>query len=198
MDRRSMLRFLGGSIAVPALAGFSAESLYAQGQALNARISDSLPTGYGPVGPFTAHENQTVDTIAELIIPATDTPGARAARVNEFIALIVAERYTDEERQRFIASLASIDERGRSTFGKTFVEGTPAQRNTILAALDAEAAVSRQTSGAIPHFFQELKGLTLYGYYTSEIGVTRELKTPMWPGRYDPCVATGIPTRGGK
>lgn len=198
MDRRSMLRLLGGSIAVPALAGFSAESLYAQGQALNARITDSRPTGYDPLGPFTPHENQTVDTIAELIIPATDTPGARAARVNEFIALIVAERYTDEERQRFIAGLAAVDERSRSAFGKTFVEGTPAQQSAMLTELDAEAAASRLTSNGTPHFFQELKALTLYGYYTSEIGVTQELKTQVWPGRYDPCVATGIPTRGGE
>lgn len=195
MDRRSMLRLLGGSLAVPALAGLSAESLYAQGQALNSRVGESSPAGYGPLGPFTAHENQTVDTMAELIIPATDTPGARAARVNEFIALIVAERYADDERRRFLSGLASVDERSRGVFGKTFIDGKLAQQNDLLAALDADAAAARATPGATPHFFQEFKGLTLYGYYTSEIGVTRELRTPMWPGRYDPCVATGISAR---
>ena len=203
MDRRSMLRLLGGTVAVPALAGFTPESLFAEGQRLNSRINEFPPSGHdtigrlGPLGPFDAHQNKTVDVIAELIIPATDTPGARAARVNEFIALMVAKWYTEEQRQQFFKGLTSIDELSTAATGRKFVDGTFAQQGAILTTLDAESAVARKTPNAKPHFFQEMKWLTLYGYYTSDIGVNRELKRPVWPGRYDPCAATGIRAPGG-
>lgn len=159
------------------------------GQAVHGR------TGGNTLRIFNAHQNETVATIAELIIPATDTPGARAALVNQFIDLIVAEWYTEEERSRFLNGLAGIDARSRSSFGPDFTNLTATQQVALLSGLDAEVAALREASAEPEkHFFQQMKWLTVYGYYTSDIGVNQELKYQMIPGRYDPCVETGIPS----
>jgi len=111
--------------------------------------------------------------------------------VHEFIDLIVAEWYTAEERQRFLAGLAGLDARG-------FLSLAPAQQVAALSGLDAEVTRLRQSGAdADKHFFHQIKWLTVYGYYTSDVGVTLELREDVIPGRYDPCVATGIPSRGG-
>ena len=68
------------------------------------------------------HQNATVTTISEIIIPQTDTPGAKAARVNEFIDLILTEWYDDEEKSIFLTGLTDVDTRARDLFGKDFVD----------------------------------------------------------------------------
>ena len=55
------------------------------------------------------HQNATVTIISEIIIPQTNTPGAKAARVNEFIDLILSEWYDDEEKSTFLTGLTDVD-----------------------------------------------------------------------------------------
>ena len=69
--------------------------------------------------------HHTVTTLAEHIIPETDTPGASAARVNEFIDLLLAEWCDDAERERFLRGLADVDARSLHAFGNVFVHTTP-------------------------------------------------------------------------
>jgi len=110
-------------------------------------------------------------TIAEHILPETDTPGARAVGVHQFIDALVAESYGAEERQRFLAGLAALD-------GRAFLARPAGEQLALLRELDR----------AGDPFFRSLKELTLVGYYTSEIGATRELHHAPVPGRYDGCV----------
>lgn len=192
MRRRDLLRLLGGAAAVPLLAGLSPDRLLAIARRAHARAYRR------PHRIFDANQSETVATIAELIIPETDTPGARAAGVGEFIELIAAEWYDPDERERFLEGLAGVDARSRTTFGSDFNTLAPAQQAALLHGLDAEVAALRE-SGGDPgeHFFQQVKWLTLYGYYTSEVGLTQELHYVTVPGRYDPCAATGIPASRG-
>src|SRR5258706_203268 len=110
-------------------------------------------------------------TIAEHILPETDTPGARAVGVHRFIDALVAESYGAEERQQFLAGLAGLD-------GRAFRARTADEQLALLGDLDRTA----------DPFFRSLKELTLVGYYTSEVGATRELQYVPLPGRYDGCV----------
>jgi hypothetical protein len=150
------------------------------------------------------HQNATVVVMTDLIIPETDTPGAKAARVNEFIDVILTEWATEEERQYFLAGLAGVDKQSRELFGKDFVDATPVQQVTLLRAMDdysaTERAQKREKHGnTVPEFDAHLKGnfydvfrgITLHGYYTSEIGFTQELKLQIIPGAHHGCEKLG-------
>src|SRR5260370_19591086 len=86
------------------------------------------------------HQNAPVVAMTDLIIPETDTPGAKAARVNEFIDVILTEWATEEERQYFLAGLAGVDKQSRELFAKDFVDAMPVQQITLLRAMDDYAA----------------------------------------------------------
>ena len=124
----------------------------------------------------------------EMTIPATDTPGARAARVHEFIDLILAEWDGDDDRARFLSGLADVDTRCRDAFGADFLGASAAQRTAVLSGLDAEVTALRAANASPEkHFFQRMRSLTVFGYYTSEVGATQELGYETIPGSFDGC-----------
>jgi hypothetical protein len=185
MKRRDWLATALGALAVPALSPdllSLGRGVHARSRAAAARVLD-------------AQQHETVATIAELIIPQTDTPGARAAGVPQFIDLALAEWLDSDDRQRFLAGLAEVDARSRKAFGHDFTACTPQQQTELLTLLDAEVAALRDAESrgkveANPSqgFFRTMKRLTLVGYYTSEVGFTSELHNAVIPGRYDGCV----------
>lgn len=175
MNRREALLLLAGTAALP-------ESLKAMGRAVHQRVRA------GMLRTFTPHQNETVATIAELIIPKTDTPGARDAGVPGFIDVMLAEWGDDEQRQMFTTGLANVDERSRTAFGKEFIGCTPPQQSEILQDLDYELAQLRDAKrDTSKNFFGAMKWLTLTGYYTSEVGATSEQQFRVVPGRFEPC-----------
>jgi hypothetical protein len=182
-----MLNLIGGAMGMRALVGVSPERLLAIGRATH----DQVATRSNPQQSMLvldAHQNLTVTMLAEHIIPETDTPGATAARVNEFIDLLLDQWYDEDEHAQFLRGLADVDTRSVSLFGTVFVHATAPQRVALLSGLDAELTALREADAQTQaHFFGQMKWLTLYGYYTSEIGQTRELQAAIIPGRYDPC-----------
>jgi len=197
MDRRDALRILGAvGAGVPALAGLSAEDLHAAARDLHARAPR-------PLQVLNPHQNATVLAIAGLIIPDTDTPGARATRVNEFIDVLLAEWFDPADRDRFLAGLADVDTRARTLAGKDFVD-CPADRQTeLLTAMDQEVARLRDlrrdgtsTESLNQNFFYTIKRLTLVGHYTSETGATQELHYQIIPNRFDGCAPLETGGRG--
>jgi hypothetical protein len=160
-------------------------------QQASAQVAQS--TGLRTLNP---QQNATVTTIAELIIPATDTPGAKGAKVNEFIDLLLTEWFEPSETKEFLAGLADVDARSRKKFSATFVDCTPAQQTELLKELDAAAMEfsasqkqTMQTNSAPPpmNFFYQMKKLTLAGYYTSEIGFSQELGKSIIPPGHAGC-----------
>jgi hypothetical protein len=122
----------------------------------------------------------------DLIMPATDTPGALDAGVHQFIDLMLAEWALPERRSRYIHGLSEIDERARALGSDDFLSGSPQQQFALLQELDAEATAN----SANDDFFRELKKMVLFAYYSSEIGATVELRFQRIPGVYRPCVPT--------
>src|SRR5437588_7491405 len=182
MNRRELLRVLGASALLPARPGRSAEHLGAAGRRIHAR---ARRRGLQVLDP---HQSETVATIAELIIPTTDTPGARAAQVHRFIDLLLAEWAPDDDRKQFLDGLADVDARARAASAADFRSASEAQRVAILTALDAEAQEARKAKAdGKPHFFDHMKFVTVYGYCTSEAGATAELHYEAIPGAFDPC-----------
>jgi len=139
---------------------------------------------------FTNGEIALLDEIAETILPETLTPGARAAGVGPFIALMVADTYDPREQAVFRAGLEALEERCAEAYGAGFLEVSAAHREALLVSLDTEQfEAMRFHSGDAPvHYFRMLKELTLLGYFTSQAGYTEALRYVETPGRFDPCV----------
>jgi hypothetical protein len=187
MDRREVLMLLGSAAALSAL---PIEAMTVIQQA-SAQVAQS--TGLKTLNP---HQNATVTMIAEAIIPATDTPGAKGAKVNEFIDLLLTEWFEPSETKEFLAGLGGVDARSKKKFAAAFVDCTPGQQTELLTELDAAAmkfsASQKQAklANATPapmNFFYQMKKLTLAGYYTSEIGFSQELGKSIIPSGHAGC-----------
>lgn len=186
MERREALRLLASAAALPLLSP--------QAFSLFRAVHDQLPDQ--PIlKTLNPHQNEMVTTISELIIPQTDTPGAKATHVNEFIDLILSEWYDEQERSIFLTGLAGVDASTRDLFGKDFVACGEKQQAEILRALDNEVAAARAETDAkmkrnFPperNFFFMFKQLTLIGYYTSQVGFEQELHKEIIPSRHAGC-----------
>ena len=122
---------------------------------------------------FTPHQNASVIEISELIIPQTDTAGARAAEVNRFIDTVLEDAPL-AERESFIGGLAWIDRRSRELSGADFIETPPPAQEALLTVISSrENAAPADREGV--EFFEAIKRLTVTGYYTSEAGLREEL-----------------------
>lgn len=137
---------------------------------------------------FTDADVRLLDEIAETILPETRTPGAKAAGVGPFMAMMVTDTYDDGEQQVFREGMQALDEACREMHGESFLAATPEQRLALLEKLDAEQLHHMRTRGAPAHYFRMMKELTLLGYFTSEIGYTQAMRYVETPGRYEPCV----------
>jgi len=123
---------------------------------------------------FTPEELALMDGVADTIIPATDTPGAKAAGVGPFMAMMVTDCYDDDHQATFRSGLEQIDRACRQRHGRSFLEASSDERTALLNRLDAEA----------PLYFLLIKQLTLLGYFTSEIGCTQALRYLEVPGAF--------------
>lgn len=139
---------------------------------------------------FTETEVTLLDEIAETILPETATPGARAAGVGPFIAMMVTETYDDRDQRVFRDGMAALDEECRETHGASYLSATPGQRLALLEKLDGEQMHYMRTRAdeAPAHYFRMMKELALLGYFTSEIGYRQAMRYVETPGRYEPCV----------
>jgi len=135
------------------------------------------------IGAFTAQDIALLDEVADTILPETKTPGAKAARVGSFMAVMVTDTYDDQQQTIFRDGMRKLNDAG-------FMTKTPAQRLTFLEQLDREqkAYMDTRAQRAPAHYFRLMKELTLFGYFTSEIGCTQAMRYRETPGRYDPCV----------
>lgn len=186
MDRRHVIRACAAGLAVPALDALTPGSARAVARAIHARIRAASQDE--PFLVLTEHQRAMVSVLAESIIPETDTPGAAAARVDRFVDVMLAEWFTADEREEFLGGLVALDARSVSTFGAPFLALDEGQQTVLLHGLDAEVvALERAELPTAHHFFRQIKWLTVYGYYTSEVGATEELQLVIAPGRYEPC-----------
>ena len=174
MNRRDLLRLL--AVAVPSLAALSSEQLAALEQGASAGRRSQEP-GFDP------QQFKLVDQLSEIIIPATETPGAHAAGVAAFIERIVADWYHEDERMAFLAGLGDVNTRSKRLFGEPFTDGSAAQQGEVVQQLDDEA--TNFPGAAAATFWSRFKALTVYGYYTSEPGVVDELGTLFMPGYFE-------------
>lgn len=131
LGRREAIRrtalLMGGAVTASAVAGV-----------MSGCVSDAMAQT-GRSKALSAAQLEMVATIADHIVPPTDTPGARAAGVHRFIDVMLAEYYSVAERGAFLSGLADIDQRAQQAYRRSFVRSTKAQQRALLEELDREA-----------------------------------------------------------
>ena len=141
-------------------------------------------------GTFTPADVALLDEIADTILPTTKTPGAKAAMVGPFMALMVTDCYDEKDQKIVRQGMQQLDEASRKASNATFMSATPQARLALLESLDREQKtyMDGKKDGDPSHYFRMMKELTLLGYFTSEIGYTQAQRYVESPGRFDPCV----------
>jgi Gluconate 2-dehydrogenase subunit 3 len=174
------------------------------GSNLLAAAEKARPKFDAVIGEFSVQDIGFLDEIAETILPATKTPGAKAAKTGAFMALMVTDCYGPAHQKVFRDGMRKLEDACKGSAGVAFIAATPEQRLAVLTVLDkeqkhvmdareaaerTERPVARAPSkDQPPHYFRMMKELALLGYFTSEIGCKQALRYVEAPGRFDPCI----------
>jgi hypothetical protein len=187
MNRRELLQrvawLMGGAISAPAMLGV-----------LNG--CSAKPTASWAPLFLSKKEGAVVEDVADLILPRTDTPGARDVGVPAFIDVILKDAYPTEDQARVVAGLKDFDAEAQRAHGKPFLELAQAQRVAFLQQVhDAAAAAEKtQAENDVPAderqrpFVLMMKELTLLGFFTSQVGATQVLQYVAVPGGFQACI----------
>ena len=161
MDRRDLLRGLG---AAAALTLFPDDVRAAWTRA-------AIPIR--PLDGFTDAQLAVVATIADVIIPRTDTPGALDVRVPAFIDALVAESWPEADRTTFRAGLDLLQDRVSQAGG-----------GSLTGMIDD---IERQSDRRIEpqRTYWQLKSLIVHGYFTSEVVSKDVLRVEIMPGSFN-------------
>ena len=162
---------------------------------------------------FSEKDIAFLDEVGETILPATKTPGAKAAHIGDFMKTIVNDCYDEKDQNTFHEGMKKLDEACDKMHGHSFMKANPQQRHDLLVSLDKEAkeyqtkrsdfnkeqnkkeedakakGVKDFKKDEMPnHYFTLMKQLTLWGYFTSKEGITQALRYVPVPGRYEGCI----------
>lgn len=173
LDRRAALRTMAAGVGAAASALWVGElAVLAEEQAVHAHLLATSPQdGTWAPSVLSADQFDTVSALVELIIPTTDTPGARAALVDRYVDGVL-DAASAPMRGRFTNGLAWIDRRSTTLFGTPFRNATPGQQTDLLTRLSADPSAEDEDG---VEFFTAIKSMTITGYYTTEIGLHQEL-----------------------
>ena len=175
---------VGGLTTLPILG--QAKAVAAAAPAMDMPVADPQSAANWKPQFFDAHQDETLIALTDLIIPATDTPGAKAALVNRYLDLRYNEE-TPEHQEEIIRALSWFDGHSLSVHNKPFVSLTEAQQRALLEPLAEPANPNAENEPGVKAFTL-MKSLTIFGYYTSQIGLDQELKyegdrlNPSFPG----------------
>jgi len=174
MDRRTVLRGIASGVAAPLLGSLVPAELFSWGRDVHLAIA----AGQAASGSWPPSLMQVLTLACDRIIPADGTPGAAGVGAPTFIAHMLSNWYDAPDRDRVITGLESLDTFARSRYEKVFSACSSTEQDALLLELDREGP---------SHWFGTVKYLTIWGYYTSEVGVVRELGQWPSPGRFDGC-----------
>lgn len=141
-------------------------------------------------------DSSAIAELAEVILPRTDTPGAKDVHVELFIIDMVTYCLSDAEQYTFVKGLMEAARYSMDRFERSIVACSDKQRLAVVQWLEERDSllfdvallekIRRRLFGR--SFFQLLKTLTVEGYCTAELGATRGLAYDAIPGSYTPCM----------
>ena len=183
MNRREALQqvawLMGGAVSAPAILGL-----------LNG--CTAKPDATWKPAFLSEAQGAVVAEVVEIMIPRTDTPGAKDVGIPAFIDVMLKDAYPKEDQDRYVAGLVEFEAQAREKHGQSFMRLDPAQRSALVLTTNdiAAAAMRSYTKGTLPRrpFILMTKELTLLGYFTSQVGATQVLQYNPVPGPFRGCV----------
>ena len=179
MDRRELLKMIAAATGGVVIGG----EFFLAG-------CKNPDAGVGVSSTFTESDIAFLDEVAETIFPKTSTPGAKDAKVGQFMTVMVNDCYDEKDQKVFREGMNTINDLSKKDFDKKFMDTTAQQRLQLLTRLDNEQKdYSKTKKHEDPsHYFTLMKQLTLLGYFNSEIGCTQARRYVPVPGKYEGCI----------
>lgn len=135
---------------------------------------------------FSQQDQDFLDEVADTILPATKTPGAKAAKAGAFMTVMVNDCYEEKDQKVFSEGIGKLNAACEKMHGCEFIKATKDQKLSLLVTLDKEAKAYQAKRGDLPaHYFTMMKQLTLLGYFSSEPGCTKAMRYIAVPGHYE-------------
>lgn len=204
MERRELLKWIAALTGGAVVGGNVFLSSCTNNDNKNAKVTDAKAAP-----PFLAAADiALMDEVGETIIPATDTPGAKAAAIGAFMSTIVGDCYTKPQQDAFVKGITTLNEACKKQYSKAFLACDAKQRHDFLVSLEKEAkvfdkaleekekplkegasAAGKEFVGEPIHYYTMMKQLTLWGFFTSKTGMKDTLRYLPVPGKYDGNVA---------
>ena len=170
MDRREAIK--GVAVGVGTLTSFPILNNIAAAQGHQHHVAVPLvaevATSKAP-SFFNKHQYAAITELASLIIPTDETPGAREAKVNEYIDMIVGESSLDIKKV-YLDGLAWLDKHSNAQHRKKFIDLTNKQQVEILTEISNIKNTTRENE-LQAKFFKAIKDITIDGFYTSKVGI---------------------------
>lgn len=156
----------------------------------SAAILSGCKSATGTNQNWSEEDLELIAEIADTIIPETDSPGAKEAKVGPFIALMVDDCYEAKDQAEFRKGLGLINEKAMIKYGDKFVKLSAEERTALLNELDKEQKeyTNSKTPEQATHYFRLMKELTTLGYFSSELGATKARRYTPIPGKYEACI----------
>ena len=172
MFMKKMTALFGATTAAAVLSGCSVP------EAEKVAVQRPKPSQNGSL--FSEHELTVLYSLCETILPKTDTPSAIEAGCHEFVPHQLQYCHSKQQQDDCIQILNTVDIHANKNFGKTFVLLQPQQQQKLLANLETDNVSTDIEKGQ----FRFLKALIVFGYFTSELGVTKALNYQPVPGGF--------------
>jgi hypothetical protein len=144
----------------------------------------------GTIASFNDVDIDYLDEISNTILPETSTPGAKAAKVGQFMTVMVNDCYEEKDQRIFHDGMTKLNDLSKKKYDNSFMKISDQQRHDLLVELDKEQKeyMKNKKKEEPSHYFRMMKELTLLGYFTSEIGATKARRYVETPGKYEGCV----------
>lgn len=134
---------------------------------------------------ITPDEEELVANIADVLIPATETPGALAVGAHLFTLVMVDDCMSRKDQEKYLAGMRNFDQTVKTLTGKSFATAEAHERAKILTAFQEQLAEAGED---VKTFYSKTRGYIIQGYTMSQHFLTEVKPYQLVPGpNYDGC-----------
>jgi len=163
LSRRDLLQSIALSVTVGGLSPAAAQHVH------SLAVEEKTSTGVYKAKALNPHEYQTLEKLADLIVPADEkSPGAVASGACEFIDLLASQN--PRLLEIYTGGIAWLDQSMKRRYSTDFVSAKPGQQTALLDLVAYRKNESTELGPGIL-FFDWARRMVVDAYYTSPAGI---------------------------